>query len=43
MMMMMMFRELKYDYGANHDVTDQVADQKKKMLKKLLLIKRSKY
>ena len=36
-------RELKYDYGADHDVTDQVADQKIKVLKKLLLIERSKY
>ena len=35
--------ELKYDYGADHDVTDQVADWKNKMLKKLLLIERSKY
>ena len=35
--------ELKYDYGADHDVIDQVADRKNKMLKKLLLIEISKY
>ena len=35
-------RELKYDYGADHDVTDQVADWKNKMMKVLLLIERSK-
>ena len=35
-------QELKYDYGADHDVTDQVADRKIEMLKMLLLIERSK-
>ena len=36
-------RELKYDYGADHNVTNQVADRKNKIFKKLLLIERSKY
>ena len=33
-------RELKYDYGADHDVIDQVADRKNEMLKMLFLIER---
>ena len=28
---------MKYDYGVDHDVTDQVADRKIKVLKMLLI------